>query len=79
MMFISLKNKGNFEDVVRATSQKFSAVIPRNKPWPFGLRQISSLAALKCAGVEWLRCAHFAWRINDICQQRNTLELANGA
>ena len=98
MMFIWLKNKGNFESVASSTPQKFAAVIQPNKPWParshkvgcglfihadaasgigWGLRQKSSLAALKRTDVERLRCARFAWRINDFFQQRNALELAN--
>jgi hypothetical protein len=79
MMFIWLKNKGNFEGVASSTPQKFAAVIRPNKPWPFGLRQKSSLAALKRTDVERLRCARFALRINDFFQQRNALELANSA
>ena len=34
MMFIWPKNQGNFEGVAGSTSQKFSAVIRPNKPWP---------------------------------------------
>jgi hypothetical protein len=34
MMFIWPKNQGNFEGVAGSTSQKFTAVIRPNKPWP---------------------------------------------
>jgi len=38
MMFIWLKNKGNFEGIAGSMAQKFAAVIQPNKPWPEGLR-----------------------------------------
>ena len=79
MMFILRKNKGNSIRVARPTGVEFFAVIPQNKPWPFGLRLKSPSCLSKCWPVDALQAAHFFARYGDFSQQRNILELANSA